>query len=87
MKEIRCVRVVCEIQDAGGWMGAKTKHQGLLKSADALVAELKRHCNYYEDSSIQSVFECSFCGSDWEVDLKGIPVCCDKAIEEHERRK
>lgn len=28
--------------------------------------------------------QCSFCKSEWEVDSEGVPVCCDKAIEEYE---
>jgi len=27
---------------------------------------------------------CSFCGCDWEVDEEGTPVCCEKAVAEHE---
>jgi hypothetical protein len=28
---------------------------------------------------------CSFCGSEWEVDDEGVPMCCQKAIDEHEQ--
>jgi hypothetical protein len=27
--------------------------------------------------------QCSHCGFEWEVDADGVPVCCEKAIEEH----
>jgi len=28
--------------------------------------------------------QCSHCGYLWETDGEGVPVCCHKAIEEHE---
>lgn len=28
--------------------------------------------------------QCSFCGSEWELDENDIPVCCEKAIVETE---
>lgn len=30
---------------------------------------------------------CSHCGYEWEVDDAGVPVCCQKAIDEHESAK
>ena len=30
---------------------------------------------------------CSFCGSDWETDENGCPLCCDEAIKEWEDQK
>ena len=31
--------------------------------------------------------QCSHCGYTWELDDEGVPVCCDKAITEHEAAK
>ena len=28
--------------------------------------------------------QCSYCGYEWETDDDGVPVCCQKAIDEHE---
>jgi hypothetical protein len=31
--------------------------------------------------------QCSFCGSEWELDSDGIPACCQEAITEIEKEK
>jgi len=36
--------------------------------------------------SVERIFQdqCSFCGSEWEIDNDGVPMCCQDAIKEME---
>lgn len=95
MKKITEVRVILSVTDKGSWISAKTEEDGLIKSANALVEEVKKHCDYYEDHTIHKVYECEFCGHEWEdwsaypykdepgrsVPV-GTPRCCQKAADE-----
>lgn len=80
-KELSYVNVICQVTHNGNWIGGRDV-PGMVKSAEALAAEIKKHCDYYEGHEIQSVYVCSFCGHDWETDKDGIPICCGRAEKE-----
>lgn len=83
MKKIESVDVICNVTHVGGWIGAKSKDEGILKSARALEKEIERHCDYSEGSSIKINFVCSYCDSVWEDN----PQCCNEVIDEFKRTK
>ena len=89
MKEIESIDVVCQITYEGMWIGAKTKLDSIRNSANALAAEIEKHCDYYENHDLKYNFVCSFCGDIWEnvINDKGCPECCNKAIVEWEEEQ
>jgi len=59
-----------------------------------IVTAVRRHIDDVADASVDWDVVCSFCGSDWEEEERGdcncpigMPVCCEKAIEEWEAKK
>ena len=89
MKKLQSVDVVCNVATAGCWMSAKNEEQNIIKNAEELQREIKKHCDYYEGSILNRKYVCSFCGADWEssLDETGCPICCDKAMEEFNANK
>ena len=61
--------------------------------AESLIEEVKRHVSYHENySGVSFRYDnlrdaCSHCGCDWELDEEGLPVCCQKAIDETNMEK
>ena len=47
-----------------------------------LKKEILRHCDNVEEIEEHFDFACSFCGSIWETEASGEPVCCQKARAE-----
>ena len=93
MKKLVEVQVILSVKRPGGWIGANTRAEGLIKSANALAEEVQRHCDYYESYDTNNVYVCEFCGLDWEDWNKlpfkeepdcplGIPRCCEEAGNE-----
>lgn len=59
-----------------------------MREAEQLRDEIKRHCDV-ESVSTECDMVCSFCGDIWEniIDENGMPICCNKAIEEYKKDK
>ena len=60
------------------------------KQAESLVSDLNEFVRDHRSMDFISLYvereyedRCSHCESTWELDSDGIPVCCNKAIEEH----
>ena len=93
MRKLVEIQVVLSVTTPGNWMSQTTRDGNLRKSAEALANEVKKHCDYYEDHTINHVYECEFCGHQWEdwsawpykdePDAPlGMPRCCEKAAQE-----
>jgi hypothetical protein len=82
MKKLVSVDVICNVATAGCWLSAKNEEQNIIKNVEELQREIKKHCDYYEGSTLKKNYECSFCGNTWETEDSGLPVCCQKAQEE-----
>ena len=56
------------------------------KACDDIVQQIERHVDNV--GSVSTVWDtkelCEFCRYRWEIDERGVPVCCQKAIDEHE---
>lgn len=83
MKVASNFRVVVTVDDSSVMSrGPQEKERGLALHAEALRASIKRHCDGLNDIYIARDFVCSCCGSTWETDDKGEPVCCNAAQKE-----
>lgn len=56
------------------------------KACDDIVKQIERHVDNV--ANVATVWDseviCEFCKYRWETDERGVPVCCQKAIDEHE---
>src|SRR3990167_6052866 len=82
MKKLRYIEVVC-VPSKGYWISSKGD-DGLRKDATELIAQIKRHCDHFEDLSPRPVWECEFCESEYEEIYDSeykrlMPACCSKA--------
>ncbi len=57
----------------------------MFSDAKTLMAEIKRHCDYYDLAvSNHGHYKCTFCG--YESADKDDYECCDESIDEHEEK-
>lgn len=54
-----------------------------------MVEQVKRHIDNVADINMafDITYYCSHCGREWDEDEKGVPACCDAAIQEFETSK
>ena len=53
-----------------------------IDDAKELEKSILRHCDVERTELKRDEF-CSFCGSTWEEDESGMPMCCNNAIDEY----
>ena len=53
-------------------------------ACNGIIEQIKRHVDnvLYVEIKFDSEYVCEFCGSTWEEDENGEPMCCGKAQEE-----
>ena len=68
-------RVVC-VPLPPYWHGKPEK-----EDAEMLLRNIDRHCSVI-DIKVESDWVCSFCGSPWETEQSGEPMCCRAAQTE-----
>jgi hypothetical protein len=83
------VRVVADVSRGIYSWRAKTKEQEA-KEMQSLASEFNDFVRDHRSMDwvtleVEKEYQdqCEHCGYEWEVDAEGVPVCCDKAIEEH----
>jgi len=69
----------------------------IFKTCERIKRDINRHVDNVDCVSVQyeSRYVCSFCGQNWEECedpnnpdwIVGQPLCCDKAIEEWDKKK
>lgn len=74
---------VCAVVDDDTWEQDPVKRAAILQGrAEALKADIKRHCDGYTNVWIEWDSRCSYCKLNWETEPSGEPVCCAKAQED-----
>ena len=69
-----------------GWSRRHTTIEELEKECDALIPDIKKHCDIgYISLEYDSHYECTFCGSNLtdETDYG----CCDESQKEHDEKE
>ncbi len=63
------------------------KEEYVKNICETIKQQITRHADEIGDIYIEwdTLVECEYCGWGWELDGEGIPVCCNKAIEEWEK--
>lgn len=54
------------------------------RRCDEIVEQIKRHVDDVDSANVEYDSDpvCSLCGSPWEQDENGMPLCCEKAEKE-----
>ena len=53
-------------------------------TCQGIIQDIERHVDDvgYVEYDYDEYSECSFCGSEWEEDEEGIPMCCQQAKDQ-----
>lgn len=97
IKEKSNFRVIVEPKGLGDYGGIRVsdsmfhktqqdREKAYERRCKEIIDQIKRHVDEVGRMEIDYDTEetCSHCKLTWELDENGVPVCCDKAIEEHE---
>jgi len=65
------------------------RNQRYEEMCEEIARQVKRHIDGVGYVAVvwDSREVCSFCGYDWEVDENGVPLCCEKAVEEYKEEE
>jgi predicted aldo/keto reductase-like oxidoreductase len=81
------VKVVADVSK-GIWSRSTIEEQA--KQMESLASEFNDFVRDHRSMDWVTLYvekehqeQCSHCGYVWEVDAEGVPVCCDKAVDEH----
>lgn len=89
IKLLTSAYVECDVSQGMSWYrGRDVESQA--KQMESLVSEFNdfvrdhRSMDWVNLSVIREFSDvCSFCKCEWEIDDDGVPMCCQKAIQEH----